>query len=180
MAWSEEHVERLKKFWSDGFSCSQIAARLGRGFTRNSVIGKVHRLGLSGRVTLSRKPHPPRRTYAARPRQPKSLGHPWNPVQQLKHEPWIRQQEPVIPPDERQPILVRKDDGLHANDKLTETSCRWPCGDVGDADFGFCGHTKVPGLPYCAPHARIAFNATNPQPRKLRLIVNAEPQKVNA
>ena len=49
MSWTEERVELLKKLWADGLSASQIAAELG-GITRNAVIGKVHRLGLSGRA----------------------------------------------------------------------------------------------------------------------------------
>src|SRR3979411_1351286 len=49
MGWTEERVELLKKLWADGLSASQIAAELG-GITRNAVIGKVHRLGLSGRA----------------------------------------------------------------------------------------------------------------------------------
>ena len=53
MSWNDERVETLKKLWSDGLSASQIAGRLG-GVTRNAVIGKVHRLGLSGRATTSR------------------------------------------------------------------------------------------------------------------------------
>src|SRR3712207_3063070 len=48
MSWTDERVERLKKLWQEGLSASQIAAELG-GVTRNAVIGKVHRLGLSGR-----------------------------------------------------------------------------------------------------------------------------------
>ena len=48
MSWTDERVERLKKLWQDGLSASQIAAELG-GVTRNAVIGKVHRLGLSNR-----------------------------------------------------------------------------------------------------------------------------------
>src|SRR5436190_3362737 len=49
MSWTDERVELLKKLWTDGLSASQIAAELG-GITRNAVIGKVHRLGLSGRA----------------------------------------------------------------------------------------------------------------------------------
>src|SRR5437667_2692972 len=49
MSWTDERVEMLKKLWADGLSASQIAAELG-GITRNAVIGKVHRLGLSGRA----------------------------------------------------------------------------------------------------------------------------------
>src|SRR6185369_705670 len=66
MGWTDERVETLKKLWLDGLSASQIAKQLG-GVTRNAVIGKVHRLGLSGRATPSqparpafKAPRPPR------------------------------------------------------------------------------------------------------------------------
>ncbi|MGZ3259711.1 MAG: GcrA family cell cycle regulator, partial [Croceibacterium sp.] len=49
MSWTDERVALLSKLWADGLSASQIAAELG-GITRNAVIGKVHRLGLSGRA----------------------------------------------------------------------------------------------------------------------------------
>ena len=47
--WTDDRVELLKKLWSEGLSASAIATALG-GVTRNAVIGKVHRLGLSGRA----------------------------------------------------------------------------------------------------------------------------------
>ena len=63
--WTDDRVELLKKLWGDGLSASQIAGELG-GITRNAVIGKVHRLGLSGRakapsssVPRQRKPRAP-------------------------------------------------------------------------------------------------------------------------
>jgi GcrA cell cycle regulator len=49
MSWTDERVETLKRMWGEGQSASQIAKELG-GVTRNAVIGKVHRLGLSNRV----------------------------------------------------------------------------------------------------------------------------------
>jgi GcrA cell cycle regulator len=59
MSWTDERVELLKKMWAEGQSASQIAKELG-GVTRNAVIGKVHRLGLSNRTggapTASAKP----------------------------------------------------------------------------------------------------------------------------
>ena len=64
MSWTDERVELLKKLWSDGLSASQIAAELG-GITRNAVIGKVHRLGLSGRA---KSPSSSRRGRASRAR----------------------------------------------------------------------------------------------------------------
>ncbi|ABV94349.1 putative gcrA cell cycle regulator [Dinoroseobacter shibae DFL 12 = DSM 16493] len=48
MSWTDERVEILKTMWGEGKSASQIAKELG-GVTRNAVIGKVHRLGLSNR-----------------------------------------------------------------------------------------------------------------------------------
>ena len=54
MSWTDERVETLKRMWAEGQSASQIAKELG-GVTRNAVIGKVHRLGLSNRVGGSDK-----------------------------------------------------------------------------------------------------------------------------
>ena len=48
MEWSSERIEQLRSLWHDGLSASQIATHLG-GITRNAVIGKAHRLGLTGR-----------------------------------------------------------------------------------------------------------------------------------
>ena len=67
MSWTDERVELLKKLWSDGLSASQIAAELG-GITRNAVIGKVHRLGLSGRAKSAS-------SAAPRPRKARSSTH---------------------------------------------------------------------------------------------------------
>ncbi|PUB10721.1 GcrA family cell cycle regulator [Yoonia sediminilitoris] len=53
MSWTDERVEKLKKMWADEHSASEIAKELG-GVTRNAVIGKVHRLGLSNRATSNR------------------------------------------------------------------------------------------------------------------------------
>ncbi len=63
-AWTDERVELLKKLWSDGLSASQIAAELGN-VTRNAVIGKVHRLGLSGRAKSAAAPAAPRKAEPA-------------------------------------------------------------------------------------------------------------------
>src|SRR5271163_189124 len=65
MTWTDERVELLKKLWADGLSASRIAAELG-GVSRNSVIGKVHRLGLSGRAKSA---------SASVPRQRKRVQH---------------------------------------------------------------------------------------------------------
>src|SRR5271168_1777165 len=66
LTWSEDRVEQLKKLWESGLSASQIAAELGN-VTRNAVIGKVHRLGLSGRAKSPSSTAP--RPRKARPAQ---------------------------------------------------------------------------------------------------------------
>ncbi len=78
MSWTDERVELLKKMWGEGQSASQIAKELG-GVTRNAVIGKVHRLGLSNRASgaAPAKPEPkaakPAAKAEAKPRaQPKT------------------------------------------------------------------------------------------------------------
>lgn len=63
MSWTDERVETLKKMWAEGKSASQIAKELG-GVTRNAVIGKVHRLGLSNRTPAAK---PAEEAPAAKP-----------------------------------------------------------------------------------------------------------------
>lgn len=161
MSWTDERVEQLKKLWAEGLSASQIAGRLG-GVTRNAVIGKVHRLGLSGRATTSRmKSHRARPrtagTAAKRPLKPR-FGTIGNPLVRA-----LYQQDAVayVPVAEEIEIPVAERKTLQM---LTESSCRWPIGDPQSPDFHFCNRNKVPGLPYCEAHARRAFQP--PQPRR--------------
>jgi GcrA cell cycle regulator len=159
MSWNDERVELLKKLWAEGLSASQIAGRIG-SVTRNAVIGKVHRLGLSGRATTTRvKSHRPRtRPIAVKRPQPKSrftnVGNTALRALYQESEPYVAPvEELVIPQAERRSIQT-----------LEECSCRWPIGDPQEADFHFCGKTKVTGLPYCEFHARRAFQP--PQSRR--------------
>src|SRR5215472_3967995 len=81
MGWTDERVELLKKLWQDGLSASQIAKQLG-GVTRNAVIGKVHRLGLSGRAAPSKPARPqfktprPVRVAPQAPSAPRRIAEP--------------------------------------------------------------------------------------------------------
>jgi len=155
MTWTDERVELLKKLWADGLSASQIAAELG-GITRNAVIGKVHRLGLSGRA---KSPS----SSAPRPRKPRSPSHMMRVSRPsirgntaLAHaydyepEPEPEPIENIIPIGQRRTLL-----------ELTEATCRWPIGDPGSPDFFFCGGNVTTGLPYCAYHSRVAYQPPN-------------------
>ncbi len=155
MSWTDERVETLKKLWADGLSASQIAAELG-GVTRNAVIGKVHRLGLSGRA---KSPS----SAASRPRKPRAASHMLRVSRSsmrgntaLAHayefdvEPETEPIDNVIPLGQRRSLL-----------ELTDETCRWPIGDPGTADFFFCGGPTITSLPYCAYHSRVAYQPAN-------------------
>ncbi|MCG8443546.1 MAG: GcrA cell cycle regulator [Caulobacterales bacterium] len=143
MAWTDDRVERLKKLWSEGLSASQIAKELG-GVTRNAVIGKVHRLGLSGRATPSR---PPRRVI--KPRAPRVARRPLRPLVTTPVTP-----APAPTPVEPQPLP----NGEFATVlTLSNHICKWPIGDPSDPGFRFCGRKAQAGSSYCEAHAQVAF-----------------------
>jgi GcrA cell cycle regulator len=161
MSWTDERVELLKKLWSDGLSASQIAGELG-GITRNAVIGKVHRLGLSGRakspsagVARPRKARAPGMMRVSRGaiRGNTALAHAYE--HELEPEPELI--ENIIPLGQRRTIL-----------ELNEDTCRWPIGDPGSPDFFFCGGHTVNGLPYCGYHSRVAYQPVNDRRRDRR------------
>ncbi len=160
MSWTDERVDLLKKLWSEGLSASQIAGRLG-SVTRNAVIGKVHRLGLSGRATTSRmKTHRPRTRMAnvKRPTNKPRFVQSGNPAVRALY----MDAEAYVPPAEELVIPLAERKSIQT---LTECSCRWPIGDPQAADFHFCGRNKVPLLPYCEVHARRAFQPAAPRRR---------------
>src|SRR5262245_59124250 len=143
MGWTDERVEQLKKLWSEGLSASQIAGRIG-GVTRNAVIGKVHRLGLSGRATTSRM-----KSHRSRPRATLNVKRPLRPrVGAVGSSPLLAlyrsEAEPFAPVAEELDIPVNERRTIQT---LSECSCRWPIGDPQHADFHFCNRNKVPGLP---------------------------------
>ncbi|MEP3280223.1 MAG: GcrA family cell cycle regulator [Stappiaceae bacterium] len=170
MSWTTERVDLLKKLWSDGLSASQIAAELG-GVTRNAVIGKVHRLGLSGRAKSASTAAKPRRTRTAgspttssRPSAPKA---PTIGATALKIEPEampmatpapLPVEELVIPISERASIM-----------ELNERTCKWPIGDPSTDDFYFCGRSSEGGVPYCPHHCKVAYQPINDRRRERRV-----------
>src|ERR1700742_3151032 len=91
MGWTEERVATLKKLWLEGLSASQIAKQLG-GVTRNAVIGKVHRLGLSGRAA----PSPPARPAPSRP-PPRGFNPQPTPRPAAPAQPVVRRAVAVAP-----------------------------------------------------------------------------------
>jgi GcrA cell cycle regulator len=153
--WTPERIELLKQMWAEGLSASTIAGRLGAGISRNAVIGKVHRLGLSGRAT-------PNRSTSPRPRRPRQPSHPGRArllptAGATALKPQICQERMVEP--EPEPIrLVDIPKGERVNLlMLSEKTCRWPIGEPGTEDFFFCGMSPNASTPYCEYHARVAY-----------------------
>ena len=166
MAWTDDRVEVLKKLWAEGLSASQIAARLG-GVTRNAVIGKVHRLGLSGRATPSRTPRPkPRRTRE--PSHPSKISSFRTAgATALKVDTEI-DSHPII---EAEPAPLREVSTPSSGERcnilqLSDKTCRWPIGDPGSEDFCFCGATPKAGQPYCDHHVQIAYQPAHDRRRR--------------
>lgn len=169
--WSEDRVEQLKKLWEAGLSASQIAAEIG-AVSRNAVIGKIHRLGLSGRTkgheteprATKRKPRfvqpqPSHRVTALQQAIDEASNdrHAANLEAAAEFDPSaISVSDAEIPIDRRITSIV----------DLEETHCRWPIGEVGTPAFYFCGAggRKLDGLPYCARHCRVAY--TSPAERR--------------
>jgi GcrA cell cycle regulator len=167
MSWTDEIVEQLKQHWGEGKSASQIASLLGHGFSRNAVIGKVHRLGLAGRA---KSPSP----AAPRPRQPRTLLAGPRPARPSAVVPRIARgatalaiapqaladteaeafESVVVPMSLRVTIL-----------ELKESMCRWPLGDPTSPDFRYCGSPANSG-PYCPHHGALAYQPAQERRRE--------------
>jgi len=153
ITWTDDRVELLKRLWSEGLSASQIAGELG-GITRNAVIGKVHRLGLSGRAKAPSSSVPrPRKPRASsqmfRPSRPMVRGNTALATQHsydYEPEAELAPVENIIPLGQRCSLL-----------ELNDEKCHWPIGDPGQSDFFFCGGKTPNDAPYCGYHARVAY-----------------------
>ncbi|WP_434619290.1 GcrA family cell cycle regulator [Tabrizicola sp. M-4] len=186
MSWTDERVETLKRMWAEGQSASQIAKELG-GVTRNAVIGKVHRLGLSNRVaggkededdtpvaTAKSEPRPEpaatRPEPAARPvaaERPAPAPAPASNVTALPIRKAIVPAGQPLPPqpsaNEISPEALASVREVEKRARkltlmeLTERTCKWPIGDPATEDFWFCGLPSLPGKPYCEAHVGVAF-----------------------
>jgi GcrA cell cycle regulator len=145
--WTEDRVGALKKLWLEGQSASQIAKQLGGGVTRNAVIGKVHRLGLSGRAAPSQPARatfrPSRPRPAASPTQAPSAPRRIEAVQPRVASPSVPAPMPDLP-------------GTATVMTLGAHMCKWPIGDPSSTEFSFCGRRSSEGV-YCVEHARVAY-----------------------
>jgi GcrA cell cycle regulator len=185
MSWTDERVDLLSRLWLEGRSASQIATALGAGLTRNAVIGKVHRLGLAGRI----KAPPAARTQeggsaadsleavnqAAAPRRaaPRAGVATANGIavsaravhgntalavsEMIAAAPHTaRAPEDVVVPLSLKVTIV----------ELRESMCKWPLGDPSSPDFRYCGSPAQSATPYCQYHGKLAYQPAQDRRRE--------------
>jgi GcrA cell cycle regulator len=177
MSWTDDRVEALKKLWLEGHSASQIAKQLG-GVTRNAVIGKVHRLGLSGRAAPSQparplyKPNRPARLSPAASPAATPTGLSKSPSSVLAAAMLSRRAEAQVMSAPSQALVpqdfVPMDETAGTATVLTlgAKMCKWPIGDPTSEAFSFCGRRSNDGIPYCAEHSRLAYQPSQKKRRE--------------
>lgn len=161
MSWTDERVEMLKNLLKQGLSASQVAVELG-GVTRNAVIGKAVRIGLT--IGNGRKPGGQRQRRApASPKARASFGftransaaataqqRERQAAAEALREMFAAGQAIDLTPEESATAVRLVD--------LQTAHCRWPLGDPLDVEaFRFCGAERRGEDPYCAAHCRMAY-----------------------
>lgn len=138
--WTTERVELLKTHFDAGLSCREIAAQI--GVSRNAVIGKLSRLGLTrGEFNTEARP-------AKKERGSKSI-------------PRLQYQMLRTVYGDGEPALSAAVVSEHRCSllELSKQRCRWPISTPGAEDFCFCGNTPLEGAPYCVGHTRLAYRS---------------------
>jgi len=169
MNWTDERVEQLKKLWAEGLSASQIAAQLG-GVSRNAVIGKVHRLKLSGRGKTTSSPTRSKKINTSSSGGSRGGGSGHSAARVINRSigatalqteystdiiPVLKPVTDVVVPISRRLELV----------ELNERTCKWPMGDPLQPDFNFCGNDVGEAGPYCLYHSRLAYQPASERRR---------------
>lgn len=158
--WTDLTKARLRNLWHEGLSTAEIGRRL--NVSKNSVIGQAHRLD------LPKRPYPikysdgrtPRRVSAPRP--PHSSGR-LPSVPCLQQTSTVRDAKPEAgsgPPTTMPPSPPGTVTPPARVSSYRITECCWPIGDPGTSNFRFCDGPALPGKPYCAGHARLAYVKT--------------------
>ena len=137
MSWTPEKVEKLKELWGKGNTASEIAQILG-GVTRNAVIGKAHRLNLSGKIQTKKSS-----SFVA------NNGNDENKISRKN----LRR-------GKFKSLIIDKDfepENPKQLEELDENSCKWPIGHPDEKSFYFCGRSSLKDFSYCKLHLLYAY-----------------------
>jgi len=157
--WTDDLVEKLKSLHADGLSCSQIAAEMTIGITRNAVIGKLHRLGLTNTRPRSQKTTVVNSTVIRKITRI---------VRANANSDKMRLIEGVE--TETAPLRCVEIEPRHLSlIELGSGDCRFP---YGEGQVTFCGHPAHEGS-YCGPH----FDLTHTRPRVLSKAVQEQRRR---
>jgi GcrA cell cycle regulator len=166
MDWTDDVIERLRAFWAEGHSTAEIGRRM--GVSKNAVVGKAHRLGLTARPSpIRRSPggEAPRRASIRRavgptlpplsgPAEPAALPLPLTPVA-VPLPMRVAIVPPPAPPPSVQAPSLRSVGRSSGGGRVIP--CCWPIGEPGTRSFRFCDSASAAGKPYCAEHAALAY-----------------------
>jgi GcrA cell cycle regulator len=161
-AWPEEHTQELARLCGEKYSYRAIAGvmneKFGTNYTKNAVLGKAARIGLSKEAAPSvpgnRKPKANRKSpYKARaPRQ-------WVETVRIVHANGNSNAMRIIKSVSLEERKLRCVEIVPRNVSLVDlepNDCRYP---YGDNQITFCGHPKMEGSSYCQPHHALCNDA---------------------
>ncbi len=157
MAWTEQMVEDLRTMWKQGMTTAEIGKKL--NVTKNSIVGKVHRLGLSGRPSPIKKKDEnvaENNVETSAAVQPATEAKPVSSSAKStgKAEKFVAESRPVVSSASQNDVAKK---GIVSLVDLDNHTCRWPLGDPKDENFHFCGRKIKIGQTYCEEHANIAY-----------------------
>ena len=135
MSWTDEKVAKLKELWGKGNTASQIAEILG-GVSRNAVIGKAHRLNLSGKIIAKKGP----------------LNQKNDKLKNLNVRKARR--------GKFKSLVIEKDfepENPKQLEELDDNTCKWPIGHPNEKSFYFCGRSSLKDFSYCKLHLLYAY-----------------------
>lgn len=152
MAWTDEMIAELKVLWDKGMTTGEIGKKL--NVTKNSVVGKVHRLGLDGRPSPIKRKNEEVEKPVAEP--VKKIEHQKQPATpKIEHKLEAVKIEPIKATPKKE--LTPQKEGNVSLVELGNHSCRWPIGDPKDEGFHFCGKKTKAGQTYCEEHSAVAY-----------------------
>lgn len=141
MAWTTEMIEHLSQMWQEGKTTNEIAKAL--GVSKNSIVGKVHRLNLEARPSPIKKKDEENMLEAEN-------------ITPAQKEPEPKEPKITITPKKVSDAKVYHNTCIKLSE-LDNHTCRWPIGDPKDENFCFCGKKVRTGQTYCDEHAEIAY-----------------------